>query len=99
MRLSEANRETIRQTVRELFGPDARVLLFGSRTADAERGGDIDLLVEVPRAVPDRSKLALTLTARLQRRLGDQPIDVLVLDPETRRQPVHDEALSTGIPL
>ena len=99
MRLSDSHRKTIRRTVVELFGKDARVLLFGSRTVNDERGGDIDLLVDVPHTVTDGNKLALTLTARLQLLLGDQPIDVLVLDPGTRRQPVHDEALRTGIPL
>ena len=47
----------------------------------------------------DARKKALTLTARLQRRLGDQRIDVLVIDPATRHQPIHAEALRTGVRL
>lgn len=42
---------------------------------------------------------ALQLVARLQMRLGDQPIDVLVLDPETSRAPIHEEALRSGVRL
>ena len=44
MRLSLSTRSTIRDTVRSVVGPDATVRLFGSRTDDDARGGDIDLL-------------------------------------------------------
>jgi hypothetical protein len=29
-------------------------------------------------------------------RLGDQPIDILVVDPETVLQPIHRMAVATG---
>jgi predicted nucleotidyltransferase len=99
MRVSAEAREIIRRTTAEVFGPAARVRVFGSRADDAARGGDLDLLVELPEAATDRERKIVTLVARLQLRLGDQPIDVLVVDPATRRQPVHDEALRTGVPL
>ncbi|HFD78958.1 MAG TPA: nucleotidyltransferase domain-containing protein [Gammaproteobacteria bacterium] len=99
MRLSQQAQTIIRDTVEEIFGPDARVILFGSRTDDTARGGDIDLLVQLDSPDADRQRKALKLVARLQMRLGDQPIDVLVLDPDTRRLPVHEEALSSGVRL
>lgn len=99
MRLSQLDQEAIQATVAELFGVDASVLVFGSRVNDSARGGDIDLLVESPEPVPDRRRKALQLVARLQMRLGDQPIDVLVLDPETARTPIHEEALRSGVRL
>ena len=99
MRLTREQQEIIRRTTREVFGPDATVRLFGSRVDESKRGGDIDLLVETPLPVEERERKALRLTARLQIRLGDQPIDVLVLDPETPRQRIHDEALRTGVAL
>lgn len=99
MRLSDHTRSVIRDCVAEIFGPDARIRLFGSRTDDSARGGDIDLLVELPRQDTDAQRKALTLTARLQRRLGDQRIDVLVIDPATPRQPIHAEAMRTGVRL
>ena len=46
MRLSERERSVIKLAVSKNFGDTARVLLFGSRTNDDRRGGDIDLLVE-----------------------------------------------------
>lgn len=46
MRLSAAQTEIILNCVRQQFGADAQVMLFGSRLDDAAHGGDVDLLVE-----------------------------------------------------
>ena len=46
MRLSATQTQTILHCVRQQFGADAAVMLFGSRLDDAARGGDVDLLVE-----------------------------------------------------
>ncbi|TRW92212.1 nucleotidyltransferase domain-containing protein [Candidatus Methylobacter oryzae] len=99
MRLSEQTQQIIRNTVQEIFGVEANVKLFGSRINDNARGGDIDLLVELPSNVAEIERKTMLLTARLQLRIGDQPIDVLVLDPSTPRQPIHEQAAMTGIKL
>ena len=99
MRLSEEQIRIIRETAHEIFGERVRVRLFGSRVDDAARGGDIDLLVECDTSMPDRLQKNLAFTARLQLQLGDQPIDVLVIDPTTRLQPVHEVARKTGVLL
>ncbi|HHJ19397.1 MAG TPA: nucleotidyltransferase domain-containing protein [Gammaproteobacteria bacterium] len=99
MRLTEKERTVIRETTREIFGPDASVYLFGSRTGDNARGGDIDLLVHSDTPINERERKSLQLVARLQLRLGDQPIDVLVIDPETPRLMIHEEALRSGVRL
>lgn len=96
MRLSQHAQGVIRRTVKEIFGDQASVSLFGSRLDDAARGGDIDLLVQSPVLVKDARRKTLTLVARLQIRLGDQPIDVIYLGPDSTPQPVHEEALRTG---
>lgn len=99
MRINQEARAIIRQATAEVFGAEARVRLFGSRVDDDLKGGDIDLLVELPAPQDDARRKSLNLVARLQRRLGDQPIDVLVVDPHTQRMPIHDVALATGVPL
>ena len=99
MRLSQQAQQIIRNTVREVFGAAADVKLFGSRINDAARGGDIDLLVELPAITADIERKTMQLTARLQLRIGDQPIDVLVIDPSTTRQAIHEQASITGIKL
>ncbi len=99
MRLSAAQAQVVREEVANLFGLEAEVRLFGSRADDQARGGDIDLLVSLPEPCRDGRHRALRLVARLQRRLGDQRIDVLVTDPETPKQPVHRNALCEGVRL
>lgn len=99
MRLSERERQVIRAKVAELFGPEARVRLFGSRVDDSARGGDIDLLVEVPKPVGNRPAAAARLAAELQLALGDQRIDVVLVDPGTPPAPVHEAARRHGVPL
>ena len=82
-----------------MFGPAAEVRLFGSRLDDDARGGDIDLLVVLREPIADAHGKELTFVARLQRRLGDQRIDVLVVEPGRPKAPVHQVALRDGIPL
>ena len=99
MRLTPETRRVIKESVLDVFGPNATVRVFGSRVNDEARGGDIDLLVDCSEPVKDRLRKTLALTARLQRRLGDQRIDIVVSDPQTKPQSVHEVARRTGVPL
>jgi len=99
MRLSEHVRSVIVETAHAVFDEDVAVKLFGSRLNDDAKGGDIDILIESQKALPMIRKKSLRLVARLQMQLGDQPIDVLVVDPATERGPVHREAMRTGVAL
>ena len=83
MRLSAQDRLAIRSAAAEVAGPDVQVYLFGSRTRDELRGGDIDLLVELPapRSSQERLQVSVRTAARLQRLIGERKIDVLVADP------------------
>jgi predicted nucleotidyltransferase len=97
MRLSEHQRDVIRRTTAEVAGPSARVLLFGSRTRPELRGGDIDLLVELPQPQGDRLALGLKLGARIERQLGLQKIDILIADPTMPDSPLLDAARQDGV--
>ena len=99
MRLSEHDRLAICQVTREVAGIGARVYLFGSRTRDDLRGGDIDLLVELPEAGSDKLAVSLRTGARLQRLIGERKIDVLVVDPATAETPLIWAARREGIAL
>ena len=48
MRLSEFEIESIKNVAGHHFGADVQVFLFGSRTNNLERGGDIDLFIRNP---------------------------------------------------
>ena len=84
MRISEKEIESIKNLAVSIFGDDTKVFLFGSRTADSKRGGDIDLFIT------NKQKSKLTLSAKidflteLKILIGEQKIDV-VLDIESAR--------------
>ncbi len=81
------------------FGPNTRVMLFGSRVDDSARGGDIDLMVEVDHALTNRTAAAARFAAKLQLTLGDQRIDILLVDPQTPPKPIHEAARQGGVAL
>ena len=99
MRLSAGQINIIRQTVATLAGPAAVTRVFGSRTDDGLRGGDIDLYVELKEPVDSAVRLSARIGARLQQLLGDRRIDVLISAPNLPQHPIHRIARETGIEL
>jgi len=101
MRLSKSDIAAIKHTAAEVFGPEASIWLFGSRTDENRRGGDIDLMIENIDA--DWKRIALDkarFLARLKTRIGDRRID-LVIQPAGGNQsrPIARAARNTGIRL
>jgi predicted nucleotidyltransferase len=80
MRLTESDLRAIEAASREVLPPGTRVALFGSRTDDTRRGGDIDLLLEPPDPLTPAATVDLRtrLAARLYRLMGERRIDILV---------------------
>lgn len=74
MRLSTEQIETIKNAVAK-EDPEALVYLFGSRTDDNARGGDIDLLIES--RVIDREGVRRVRLAFFAR-FGEQKLDIVV---------------------
>ncbi len=101
MRLTDQQRTIIRATVAETFGVGTDVWLFGSRVDDNKRGGDIDLLIETDQVDVDAiARAEISFLTKIQMKLGEQKIDVL-LDYPTRknRPPIFSIAKQTGILL
>ncbi len=101
MRLTAEQAAIIRQSARASFGPQARVWLFGSRTDDRKRGGDIDLLIQPPPPWPgdaDILRRKIDFLVQLERQLGERKIDVIIEQPEDTR-PIVRIAHETGIEL
>jgi predicted nucleotidyltransferase len=102
MRLSAVERRAVESASREALPAGTRVLLFGSRLDDNRRGGDIDLLVELPEPlsadeVVDRRT---RFTARLYRLLEERRIDVVMTQRQRPdRRPVVAAARQQGIEL
>jgi uncharacterized protein len=97
MRLTQGERETIRGQVSAHFGAAAQVWLFGSRTDDARRGGDIDLYVEYAPKRADEFKCVSHLNFDLQRTLGERKIDIVAWTPGAPRLKIHEIARATGV--
>ncbi|MHB8759494.1 MAG: nucleotidyltransferase domain-containing protein [Thiobacillus sp.] len=81
------------------FGAGARVLLFGSRARDDASGGDIDLHVETDGSAEEALARELKLYAALQRRLGEQRIDIVVHRRDSPIRAIDAEARRTGVEL
>ncbi|MBK6618531.1 MAG: nucleotidyltransferase domain-containing protein [Nitrosomonas sp.] len=99
MRLSSRQIDIIQRVVSELAGQDATVCLFGSRVDDNARGGDIDLLVEIPHVVESPAWLNARISGRISYLLDGQKVDVLLLAPNLERFPIHDIAEKEGVML
>jgi predicted nucleotidyltransferase len=99
MRLTRQEIERIHHEVDKQLGPQARVNLFGSRVDDSARGGDVDLLVQVDKTLKNKALSAAQLSARLERVLEGRKVDLVLLTPDTAMQPIHREAIRTGVEL
>ncbi len=99
MRITTEQAQIIRQITYQKFGPGTRVWLFGSRTDDNAKGGDIDLLIETPRPLENAFRESIALETALQISLGDQKIDILLLQPGSQQTPIHRIARKTGVEL
>lgn len=95
MRLSPVQIDTIRQAARQNFGADVSIWLFGSRTDDAKRGGDVDLYVETTQQ--DTLMPALRCKIALEDSL-DLPVDLIVKEPG-KEKPIYKLARSQGVRL
>ena len=99
MRLTDQQAEAIAQLAHEMAGERAQVRVFGSRLDDQVRGGDLDLLLELPEAVPNPALLAARFSARVSRTLHGRRVDVLLAAPNLKRLAIHDLAFGEGIVL
>ena len=102
MRLSNDEQAAIAKAAGAALPPGSRVLLFGSRTDDSRRGGDIDLLVEPSEPLDAVQVVALRtrLAAGLYRLMGERRIDILVAAADESDTPlIVAEARQHGIEL
>ncbi len=92
MRLKKEEIDSIKTVIKE-FDPKAEIKLFGSRTDDSKKGGDIDILI-ISGKLNFSDKLSILVT--LKERIGDQKIDILIYNAE---KTFHNIALKESISL
>jgi uncharacterized protein len=101
MRLAKAEITIIKSVAVEVWGVKTKIYLFGSRTDDSKKGGDIDLYVSLDEE-PQPQKIMLQkaeFLAKLDLLLGEQKIDLLVRTKYNKQLSIIKTAQKTGVAL
>jgi predicted nucleotidyltransferase len=93
MRLKPFEFNALRTIIGEL-DPDGRIYLYGSRTDDNRKGGDIDVYLQASRAIDMKTRLRTQY--RLQQACKTH-VDLLVKNPQQPMQTIHKIAIEQGI--
>jgi predicted nucleotidyltransferase len=98
MRLTTFEIESIKKIFKEIF-KDGSIYLFGSRTDDTKKGGDIDLFLRLNYQLDAEEKLnkKSQFRMKLENAIGEQKIDIIISEDITRL--IEQEALETGIAI
>lgn len=101
MRLSESEISIIKSVACEVWGNQTHIYLFGSRTDDSKKGGDIDLYINLQEEqVPKEIMLKKAeFLGKLDFLLGEQKIDLLVRTQYNNHLSIIKIALLTGVEL
>ncbi len=96
MRLKSNEIEQIISVARMVYGIGVKVYLFGSRTDDSKRGGDIDLLIRTEYKEKKGVLARIRMITKLKQLLGDQKIDII---GDHENSSIVHEALTKGLQL
>lgn len=96
MRLHLSEIDIIKSTLHETID-DAKVFLFGSRTDDTKKGGDIDLFVQTHKNISLKDELKIL--AQMEFRGIERKIDLIIQTPQTPPQKLFETILKEGILL
>ena len=96
MRLTDDQVQAIRQLAYQIGGGHSRVRVFGSRLDDTAKGGDLDLMLELPEPVENPALMAARLSALVSRLMFGRKVDVLLSAPNLKRLPIHELAFREG---
>jgi len=98
MRLTKYEKKAIKDTFKEVF-KEGDIYLFGSRIDDSQRGGDIDLYIDLKHSLDSENTIDKKSKFRLKlyELIGEQKIDVIVSIDKERS--IEKVALSQGVKL
>jgi predicted nucleotidyltransferase len=99
MRLSNFEIESIKNLASRHFGKNVQVFLFGSRTRDQQRGGDIDLFIRNPNGGQLKIRTKINFLTDLILQIGEQKIDVILENPVTKNSGFLKTIYQTAIQL
>ncbi len=101
MRLSKYETGTIKKVASEIWGDNVVIYLFGSRTDDSIKGGDIDLYIQLS-TEQDTKNLVFQkarFLGKLDLLLGEQKIDLVVKTRYNKKLSIVNTAETKGIRL
>lgn len=99
MRLTPDQISTIKSTAQAVLGADVQVTLFGSRVHDHQKGGDVDLMLELPQAIAEPALVSARVASRVSRAMQGRKVDVLLKAPNLLEQAIHRIASQEGVRL
>ncbi len=95
MRLNKKYIDIIKTTISDKI-ENANIFLFGSRTDDSKKGGDIDLFVQTSQNITLKEELALL--AKLEMNGINRKIDLIIDTPQKNKQvffqKIKDQAIA-----
>ena len=97
MRLKQEIKESIIYYARKYFGYNIKLYLFGSRTDDNKKGGDIDLFIETMEKVDINTEI--DFLKALYKNATSRKIDLLIKTPYRQDKPIYSTAINEGIRL
>jgi len=95
MRITEHEKNVIVDAVKNA-DPDARVWLFGSRTDDTKKGGDIDIAVFSEKLNNDSIQV-IKIRRFICNKIGEQKIDIITT--KDGKEAIFRLAMAEGIEL
>ncbi len=90
-------KKTCDRILNEFIG--AKLWLFGSRAKIKAKGGDIDLLLSLPKEPANPVELKIELSQALRDSLGEQKIDIVIEHPGATKSAFHELAKKEGVLL
>ena len=101
MRLNQEQIKDIKKTVTSLATMPVKIFLFGSRTSNQKKGGDIDLLVvtDSPEAL-ELQKIVILVQLKKCKSIGERKIDLIIAsENQTKKDAFLVQAMSEAIEL
>lgn len=101
MRLTQEQIDDIKKTLTKITSEPFRIFLFGSRTSDNKRGGDIDLLLLT--ADPETlelKKINFLVQVKKCKSIGDRKIDLIIAsEDEAKKDAFLIQAMNGALEL
>ncbi len=97
MRLYENQIKKIVNLAKEYFGEEIKLYLFGSRTNNSLKGGDIDLMLESNEHID--MKIKIEFLSKIFKYITERKIDLIIFDRNSKKNEIYEIAKKEGIAL